>query len=57
MKRIYQCKSDKNYQSLQIYLRKYIQKIKKNNNSKFEIQKNTNRGKTPFTLKSINNPT
>ena len=53
-----QCKKDKNYHQLQIYLRKYVHKLKENDKfgGGLQIVKNT-RGRTPQTLKSTKNPT
>lgn len=51
--RILQCKRDKNYQSLQIYLRKYIQNYKEVHRYGINVVRHSNRGKTPQTIKSI----
>ena len=55
--RVHQCKKDKNYQTLQIYLRKYVQKQKKSNGCLgpmgfYSKECSSRRGKTPLTLKS-----
>lgn len=55
--RILQCKKDKNYHSLQIYLRKYIQKYKEDHKFGINVTRHSNRGKTPITLKSTKNVT
>lgn len=51
--RILQCKRDKNFHSLQICLRKYLQREKKNNNFGLIVRDaSSRRGKTPQTFKS-----
>jgi len=55
--RVHKCKKDKNYQNLQIYLRKFVKDLKENDKYGMGILKPNQRGKTPLTLKSAKNQT